>query len=252
MQHHEYFNTESVVVLAHRGGQVKTENTLENFIAAVKVGVYSLETDVRTTRDNIAVLFHDKDLNRLAGLNLKISDTNFSDLEKIDLFGRGKIISLEQALLELPQARFNLDIKDKKSCQTVAAVIEKQNCHDRVLVSSFSEKRRTKALSLLSKPVATSASAQIVLSLLLMHLLRLPQSFLNKRLQDIGALQIPRSMLGITLDSSSFIRKIRSTGTSVHFWTINDPEQMLELTARGANGIVTDVPELAVQTLRKA
>jgi glycerophosphoryl diester phosphodiesterase len=252
MQHHEYFSTESVVVLAHRGGLVKTENTLENFLAAAKVGVYSLETDVRTTLDNIAVLFHDRDLNRLAGLNLKISETNFSDLEKIDLFGGGTIISLEQALLALPQARFNLDIKDKKSTETVAAVIEKTKCHERVLVSSFSEKRRSKTLALLSKPVATSASAQIVLSLLFIHLLHLPHSFLDKRLKDIGALQIPRSMLGITLDSSSFIRKIRDSGTSVHFWTINDPEQMLELTARGANGIVTDVPELAVQTLRKA
>jgi glycerophosphoryl diester phosphodiesterase len=85
-----------------------------------------------------------------------------------------------------------------------------------------------------------------------MHLLKLPQNLIARKLKGIGALQIPRSMLGITLDSSAFIRKIRSSGTSVHFWTINDPEQMLELTARGANGIVTDVPELAVETLRKA
>jgi len=252
MQHHEYFNTQSVVVLAHRGGLARTENTLQNFEAAESAGVFSLETDVRTTLDNIPVLFHDKDLNRLAGLNIKVSEVNFSELENIELIGGGKIISLEDALSALPQACFNLDIKDKKSVATAAAVIEKTQCHDRVLVSSFSENRRTKTLSLLSKPTATSASAQIVLSLWFIHAMHLPQRWIDKKLRNIGAIQIPRSMLGITLDSPSFIRKIRSSGTSVHFWTINDPEQMLELTARGANGIVTDVPELAVQTLRKA
>jgi glycerophosphoryl diester phosphodiesterase len=42
------------------------------------------------------------------------------------------------------------------------------------------------------------------------------------------------------------------TGTQLHFWTINDPKEILELASQGASGIVTDVPELAVQTLRKA
>jgi glycerophosphoryl diester phosphodiesterase len=38
----------------------------------------------------------------------------------------------------------------------------------------------------------------------------------------------------------------------LHYWTINDPKEILELASLGARGIVTDVPELAVQTLRKA
>jgi len=144
MQHHEYFNTQSVVVLAHRGGLARTENTLQNFEAAESAGVFSLETDVRTTLDNIPVLFHDKDLNRLAGLNIKVSEANFSELEKIELIGGGKIISLEDALSALPQARFNLDIKDKKSVATAAAVIEKNSattgCWCRVLVKTEEQK----------------------------------------------------------------------------------------------------------------
>jgi glycerophosphoryl diester phosphodiesterase len=59
-------------------------------------------------------------------------------------------------------------------------------------------------------------------------------------------------MYGIKLDSKSFIRKVRATNTEIHYWTINNPQEMLELTARGATGIVSDVSELAVQTLRKA
>jgi len=252
MQQHEYFDVEGPVVLAHRGGSSKTENTLEAFQDAISAGVFSLETDIRTTKDGVALLFHDSDLNRVANIDKKISDSNFAELEKVQLIGGGMIQTFVQALTALPQTRFNIDIKDDASIASAAAAIELTKSHNRVLLTSFSEKRRTQTIKLLSKPVATSASAEIVLTVWLFHILRLPQAFFTKRLKGIGALQIPRSMLGITLDSSEFIRKIRSSGTSVHFWTINEPEQMLELIARGANGIVTDVPELAVQTLRKA
>jgi glycerophosphoryl diester phosphodiesterase len=82
--------------------------------------------------------------------------------------------------------------------------------------------------------------------------LRFPQFFITKILKGIGALQIPRAMYGLRFDSLRFITMIRDSGTEVHFWTINNPQEMLELTTRGATGIVSDVSELAVQTLRKA
>jgi glycerophosphoryl diester phosphodiesterase len=75
---------------------------------------------------------------------------------------------------------------------------------------------------------------------------------LNSRLRGIGALQIPRKLSVIKLDSKRFIHSILASGTHIHYWTINSLEEMLELTRLGASGIVTDVPELAVRTLRKA
>ena len=238
-------------MLAHRGGSTFTENTLEAFKDSEQAGVFSIETDVRTTKDNVAILFHDADLLRVAGLNKGISETNYSDIQNIELTGGGRVPTLVEALQALPLMRFNLDIKDEESVQSAAAAIELTKSHNRVLVSSFSEKRRVATLALLSKPVATSSSASIVISTWLMHVLHLPQRMIQKRLQGIGALQIPRSMYGIKLDSKSFIANIRRTGTHVHYWTINNPQEMLELTKRGATGIVSDVPELAVQTLLK-
>jgi glycerophosphoryl diester phosphodiesterase len=251
LQQHEYFNANTPVVLAHRGGTIHTENTLEAFRDCERAGVFSIETDVRTTKDNVAILFHDADLIRVAGLDKKISETNYSAIQNIELTGGGKVPTLVEALQALPLMRFNLDIKDEESVQSAAAAIELTKSHNRVLVSSFSEKRRVATLALLAKPVATSSSASIVIVTWLMHVLRLPQRIIQKRLEGIGALQIPRSMYGIKLDSKSFIDKIRRTGTHVHYWTINNPQEMLELTKRGATGIVSDVPELAVQTLLK-
>jgi glycerophosphoryl diester phosphodiesterase len=155
-------------------------------------------------------------------------------------------------LTALPQARFNLDIKDQASVQSTVNAIESTNSHERVLASSFSNKRRLSALRLLSKEVATSASASTVISLWVMHVLRLPKRCFARKLKGIGAIQIPRGMYGIKVDSKRFISKVRSTGTHVHYWTINNPQEMLELTMRGATGIVSDMSELAVQTLRKA
>jgi glycerophosphoryl diester phosphodiesterase len=252
MQEHEYFNVERPVVLAHRGGTSGSENTLETFHDAIRVGVFSIETDVRTTKDGVAILFHDADLKRVANIDRAISEVTLDEIRKINLIGGGKVPTLVEALTALPLARFNLDIKDENSVQSAAAVIEFTKSHQRVLVSSFSEKRRLATLKLLTQPVATSASATIVIQLWLIHTLRLPVIFLTRKLKGIGALQIPRSMYGIKLDSTSFIRKVRATGTEIHYWTINNPQEMLELTARGATGIVSDVSELAVQTLRKA
>ena len=252
MQDHDYFKVTGPVVLAHRGGSAFTENTLEAFRASQQAGVFSIETDVRTTKDGVAILFHDEDLLRVAGVDKKISETNHEEIRAIQLTGGGKIPTLVDALQALPPMRFNLDIKDQESVQSAAAAIELTKSHQRVLVSSFSEKRRVAALALLSKPVATSASSSVVISLWVFHALGLPQRFFEKKLREIGALQIPRSMYGIKFDSRSFISKIRKTGTEVHYWTINNPQEMLELTRRGATGIVSDVSELAVETLRKA
>ena len=253
MQTHPYFNELlRPVVLAHRGGTSKTENTLEAFVDALNAGVFSIETDVRTTKDNVAILFHDADLIRVANIDKKVSETNLEELKKISLIGGGNIITFVEALNALPQARFNIDIKDYASVRSAAEAIELTKSHDRVLITSFSERRRAETIGLLSRPVATSASASIVITLWLFHLLRLPQMCFTRRLRGIGAIQIPRSMYGIKLDSKSFISKVRDTNTEVHYWTINNPQEMLELTALGATGIVSDVSELAVQTLRKA
>lgn len=252
MQQHEYFNAQRPVVLAHRGGTTHTENTLQTFADSIAAGVFSIETDVRTTKDQVAVLFHDEDLIRVAGLDQKISDITFDELSKVELLGGGKVPSLAQALAALPLARFNLDIKDEASVESAAEVINSAKAHSRVLVSSFSERRRVDALKLIGVPVATSASSRTVLTCWLFVKLRLPQFFITKTLKGIGALQIPRAMYGLRFDSLRFITMIRNSGTEVHFWTINNPQEMLELTRRGATGIVSDVSELAVQTLRKA
>ena len=283
MQKHPYFSNSKVVVLAHRGGTLPTENTIEAFRIAIDAGADIIETDIRATKDGIAVLFHDELIERVVdwefgrqyeeifeesahkwdemanGMNHLgkakgpvVQEFTFDQLKAFRLRGGTRVTSLEEALVEFPKMKFNIDIKAKSAIPDLVATIEKLKAHDRVLVSSFSNKRRLLALRQFTKPVATSASASTVIKIWALVALRAPQSSINKALHNIGALQIPRKQLFLKLDSKRFIHSILSSGTQIHYWTINSPEEMLELTRLGANGIVTDVPELAVRTLRKA
>ncbi|MBK8047726.1 MAG: hypothetical protein IPK16_11705 [Anaerolineales bacterium] len=52
-------------VVAHRGARtLEAENTLRAFLLALAQGADALETDLRFTRDDVLILFHDATLER--------------------------------------------------------------------------------------------------------------------------------------------------------------------------------------------
>ena len=248
MQNHPYFQSGKVSVLAHRGFTPPAENTIEAFQRALDSGADYLETDVRVTLDGHAVLCHDETFQRIAGIDRNVSEMSLEEIKQIRPFETGTIISLAEALQLLPKARFNIDIKDSLAIVPTVSAIEANNAHDRVLVSSFSNSRRRQALKLLSREVATSASGSIIISLWIRNLFGLNFS---KALSSIGAIQIPIKIYGMRLDKPSFIKKVIETGTQVHFWTINDLDEVSRLVGLGATGIVTDETELVVNFLKK-
>lgn len=241
-----YFDTQRPHLLAHRGLSMHRngidENSIEAFRQAIAAGCTHLESDVHATLDGIAVLFHDDDLRRVAGSSQKISELTYAQLSEITLEFGSVVPTLEEVLLEFQGLRLNLDIKSTGAIAPTAEVINRTGSHDRVLVSSFSSRRRLQALSLMERPVATSASMREVLLLLASHyLFGLGTRSIAK---NIDALQIPPSQGPIKLSTKSFIKRLRSNGLEVHFWTINDPKLALELIERGATGVVSDRVDL--------
>ncbi len=249
MQEHPFFTKDQVMILAHRGFTPPEENTLGAFEHAISAGAQVIETDVQATKDGVAVLVHDDDLKRVAGINKKIKDFSLQELEQLNLLDGSKILSLASALSAFPKTKFNLDIKDRNAINGTVSSIEQAKAHDRVLVSSFSNRTRKRSVAKFTTPVATSASASVVISTWL--LVVLGKTDLHKHLLGIGALQIPRTMFGIRLDTAKFISSVTKTGTQIHYWTINESKEMKELVALGANGIVTDNTSLAIEALGK-
>lgn len=241
-----YFATTRPHLLAHRGlSQHRSdidENSIAAFEEAIRQGATHIESDVHATKDGIAVLFHDDDLERVAGLPLKISELTFSELSELSLTNGSKVPSLKQVLEHFPQLRLNLDVKAQAGCEATAEVINELQVHDRVLVSSFSRSRKLATLKQLTKPVATSASSTEVLGLWLTHMLfGLGFSAIAK---NFDAIQIPRRVGILRLDTARFIARARDSNLEVHFWTVNHPAEGEALIAMGATGIVSDRVDL--------
>ncbi len=241
-----YFATPRPHLLAHRGlSQHRSdvdENSIEAFEEALKHGATHIESDVHATKDGIAVLFHDDDLERVARLPLKISELTLSELQALSLTHGSKVPSLLEVLQRFPNLRLNLDVKAEAGCKATADAINQLGAFDRVLVSSFSNSRKLSTLKLLRSPVATSASSSEVLALWISHcLFGLGSAALAK---NFDAIQVPRSFGPIRLDTRRFIARARKLGLEVHFWTVNQPSEGQLLLERGATGIVSDRVDL--------
>ena len=242
----QYFDTARPHLLAHRGlNQQQTgidENSIAAFEQALKFGATHIESDVHATKDGVAVLFHDDDLQRVAGLPLKISELTFAELSEIKLANGSKVPSLREVLQHFPSLRLNLDVKARAGCEATAKVLNEFRAFDRVLVSSFSRARKIQTLRLLDAKVATSAASTEVLGLWITH--KLFGFGFGVIAKNFDAIQIPRSFGLIHLDTESFIKRARKHGLEVHFWTVNDPKEGKALIDLGATGIVSDRVDL--------
>ena len=83
-------------IISHRGGSLESiENTEKAIKYSLKLDVNAIEIDIYFTSDNIPVINHDPNLNRIHNIDAYISDINYNIL-KTDK--QNKIISLEKAL----------------------------------------------------------------------------------------------------------------------------------------------------------
>ncbi len=239
-----YFDGPLPRLLAHRGLSEHlnsvAENSLAAFHQAIAHGATHIESDVHATKDHIAVLFHDDDLSRVAGVNSAIADLTLKDLRAIRLKGESVVPTLAEGL-ELG-VNLNLDIKAKRAIRPTVSEIERFAAHNRVLVSSFSSSRRRQALKLLSEPVATSASMREVALAYLSH--RLGGLGFGIAVRGLDAFQIPPRMYGITFAEKRFLDRLSRHGIEAHFWTVNDPAERERLISLGASGIVSDRVDL--------
>ncbi len=240
-------------IFAHRGltfqgnKTIADENTLKAFELALAAGADYLESDIQVTKDHVPVLFHDGDLTRLVGKKTKVSNLTLSQVTQIELPHSGKIPTLEEALIAFPEAKFNLDLKTPLAESVGVQTILKLNAQNRVLVSSFSDASRKRALATSPTPLATSAGSTKVLLSYLLARAGLEKS-LAKQLVGIDALQIPIKHYGIDFTHPKFLGQILPLGVEIHYWTINEPKTMVELYSLGAHGIVTDRADLAAKT----
>jgi len=226
---------------------VAPENTLLAFREALAVGATHLETDVHASRDGVAVISHDADLERLTGRAASISSLTMAELASIQL-GRGQsFVSLTEAIDAFPDARFNIDIKSALAVRpTVDAVLATASTH-RVLVTSFSGPRRRAAVRALPGVATSASAAQFAAAFGAAVVGATPLA--RWLLRDVHAVQVPERRYGVRIVSSRLVRALHAAGQEVHVWTVNDEGDMNRLLDLGIDGLVTDRADLAMRVL---
>lgn len=243
-----YFTPAPPRVLAHRGLALEApENSLLAFAHALAVGVTHLETDVHVSADGEAVIAHDADLSRVAGRPERVEQLTVAQLATIDLGGGQHLPTLAEALAAFPEARFNIDLKASGAVAPAVAAVRDAKAEDRVLLTSFSERRRRAALRLLPG-VATSASGPRFAAALLAASVGIGPG-VRGALRGLHAVQIPTRALGLDTVSPARLRAYHRVGVEVHVWTVNEEDEMRRLLALGVDGLVTDRADLAMAVL---
>jgi glycerophosphoryl diester phosphodiesterase len=235
-------------VLAHRGLALGVpENTLAAFQAAVDLGAEYIETDVHATADGVAVLVHDAEIT-VDGVRHSVRNLTLDQLRQLDLGGGHRVPTLAGALVAFADTRFNIDVKSELAAGPAAHAIRTEGATDRVLVTSFDESRRLRALEGLSG-VQSSASSRLFTRALIGAKAG-SRSLVSRALSGVLVVQIPEKHRGVTLVTSRTIRTLHRAGAEVHVWTVNDPSDMERLLDLGVDGLVTDRVDLALPLAR--
>lgn len=118
------------LTISHRG--VSDDNGLQNSIAALKRTSKQyqpdfVEMDVQETADHQLVVIHDEDLKALADKNLRIDETDWKDLKKIELKENGytsKIPLFSDYLAAANQLKQRLLIELKVTAKTKQSIVQ--------------------------------------------------------------------------------------------------------------------------------
>lgn len=252
--------------MAHRGLALATdENSLASFRAAREAGVTWIETDVNTTADGTVLTLHDPDLSRVAGVDRVVESMVSAEVDAVRLRHGEPIPTIADALREVPGARFNIDVKDEASVEALPREILAADAADRVLVTSFSESRRRRALRRLPRGVASSAGYGGIAIFKVVSLCIPAQTCslvwpviaraIRPWIADFGAMQVPETQrvgpLTVRVVSLRFLEAAHRCGLRVDVWTVDDAKDMSRLVDLGVDGIVTNRADVAVSLLRE-
>jgi len=156
--------------------------------------------------------------------------------------------TLEELILASPENRINVEIKQSGETGLLALseilrLLEKHDAFDRVVLASFhdeiyAEFKRLQANCEVPAEFMYSPSTSGATTFFVLHLLGLDLFFGDK----MCVFQLPTEELGFNLATKNLVNTAHRHNLAVHYWTINDPEEMRHLIDIGADGIMTDYP----------
>jgi glycerophosphoryl diester phosphodiesterase len=200
--------------------------------AAIDDGADGFECDVRLTKDNQLVLWHDADMNRVAGNSTRIADSNFNEIKQ----HYPQVLILEELLVLARDNKKELAIETKHPVPTGSAV-----------------EKKVMELLAQEKPVAD------------IHIM----SFSWLALENIRKIDPTQSTVALLHDKYSFaMRRFTSANAigpgitafrkkpdlnqdprKLFIWTVDDADDMRFCEGNGVDVLITNTPSYARSVL---
>ena len=230
-------------VMAHRGASTEApENTMAAFQKAIDDMADYIELDVQLTNNGEVIVMHDSNAYRTTGVDANIVNMTYKEVKTLDAGSWfsdeyvGENVPSLKEVLELTQGKIKLNIELKPAdngtalAKNTVRLIEKYNMVNDCVITSFSESV-LKAVKTYNQEIKVgyilSAAYGDFYDMKNVDFFSVNAAFLSKR----------------TIDA------IHNSGKRVYAWTVNNKESIKNLTNKGVDGIITDNPVLARETI---
>jgi glycerophosphoryl diester phosphodiesterase len=233
-----------VAVIAHRGASAAApQNTLAAFRLAIEQGADYVEFDVQESADGEVLVVHDSDLMNVAGVPMEIWNTPAATLRSVDIgshagpqFAGERVPTLAEALaLCKGKSRVVIELKsyghNQKLEEKVAAIVEAAGMENECIFMSLDHDTAWKM-----KHLRPEWRVGVLVA---------------KAIGDVRTLGADFLAVEARMATPRFVRRAHRAGQDVYVWTVNDPAWMLNAMSRGADGLITDRPDLARQVVAR-
>jgi glycerophosphoryl diester phosphodiesterase len=217
---------------------------------------------VHATADGHVVVLHDPLLERTTDGAGPVREQTLAEVQALDAGhhftapdgshpwrGRGvRVPTLDELLAAHPGVPLNIEVKQDEPAieAAVLAALDRHHARDRTLLAAehapIMSRIRAAAPGMLS-----SCSAAEVAD----FVFRLRDGQLEGWTAPAFALQVPPSYEGIAIVTAESVSAAHRHGLEVHVWTIDDAAEMDALLDLGVDGIMTNLPALGLEVLRR-
>jgi glycerophosphoryl diester phosphodiesterase len=255
------------LVIAHQGGKLLAPgNTITAFQHAEDLGVDVIEMDIHITKDGHLVTIHDPTVDATTDGKGLVADYTLKELQRLDAGyafqdadgeypyrGEGVYIpALEEVFQRFPNMKMNIEIKDDNPRERLDEIteklmnlIEEYDMENNVLIASFDQSIIDRFKKQSKGRVAVQGGTEEVKKFVILHKLFMRNLYQPK----VHSFQLPLQKDEVDLTDPRFIKGAHRLNIPLHYWTVNDQHTMKLLIKAGADGIITDRPDLLLQLL---
>jgi glycerophosphoryl diester phosphodiesterase len=222
-------------IVGHKGAAgYAPENTLSSFRMAIAIGCDRAELDVRLTKDNQVVVFHDDEVSKLTNSVGFVNEMTLAELKELNC-AQGEKIPTLQEVIDVCKDNIDLQIELKAdgTPKLVNAIILENDIQSQVVITSFRD-------YLLEEIKKLNPNLKV-------GLLFWKDEVMLKIWDLIDSVPLDFLAPSSALITKEFVDKAHSFGKSVYAYRVNEKELADKLIAMGVDDIGTDFPKLFIR-----